>query len=275
MGNDPLVIRPSPPWRVVDLKELWEFRDLILLLGNRDIKLRYRQTVLGIAWVVLQPLLGAAVLAFVFGRVAHLNTGGVPYFLFTLTGMVLWGAGASTVTRTSNSLVQNPQLISKIFFPRLALPLSTLYSIGLDLAVGLALVMAVMAVHGFLPSWRFLTLPLWIGLLLMLATGLGLFAAALTVNYRDVQHVLPVMLQVAFYATPVAYPAQAVPMPYRDWMLQLNPVATLLDASRWALFGEGALTGADALSAAVWSGGALLGGAIYFRRAERGFADVI
>jgi homopolymeric O-antigen transport system permease protein len=275
MGNDPLVIRPSPPWRVVDLKELWEFRDLILLLGNRDIKLRYRQTALGIAWVVVQPLLGAAVLAFVFGRVARLDTGGVPYFLFTLAGMVLWTAGASTLTRTSSSLVQNPQLISKIFFPRLALPLSTLLSIGLDLAVGLTLVVAVMAVQGFLPAWRLLTLPLWIALLLMLATGLGLFAAALTVNYRDVQHVLPVVIQVAFYATPVAYPAQALPMPYREWILRLNPVATLLEASRWALFGQGALTGAEVFAAAAWSGTALLAGAVYFRRAERGFADVI
>lgn len=274
MTSEPLIIRPSPAWRAVNFKELWEFRDLLLILGGRDIKLRYRQTFLGVSWVVLQPLLGAAIFAFVFGRVARLDSGGVPYFLFALVGMVAWGAFSGALTRANGSLIQNPQLISKIFFPRLVLPLSTLLSVILDLVVGLGLVLVGMALYGVVPTWRLLTLPLWLGLLLALALALGLFASALTVRYRDVQHVLPVLVQLGFYATPVAYSATVVPERFRDLFL-MNPPAPFLEAVRWSALGQGQLPMGHLAFAAVLTLTALWAGALFFRNAERAFADVI
>jgi lipopolysaccharide transport system permease protein len=274
VSSEPLTIRPSSPWRGVNFRELWEFRDLILILGRRDIQLRYRQTALGAAWVVFQPLLGAAIFAFVFGRVAKLASGGVPYFLFALIGMVAWGGFSGALTRASTSLLQNPQLIAKIFFPRLVLPISALLSVGVDLAVGLSLATAAMVSYGVMPSWRLLTLPLWLFLTLALALGVGFFASALAVRYRDMNHVLPVLIQLGFYATPVAYSVEVVPERYRAVFL-LNPIAPLMEATRWSLLGQGTMSTGHLLYAALFSGVALGAGALFFRRAERSFADVI
>jgi lipopolysaccharide transport system permease protein len=269
-----VTIRPSPAWRAVNLRELWQYRDLLLVLGVRDIKVRYRQTALGVAWVVLQPLLGAAVFAFVFGRVARLDSGGVPYLLFALVGMVAWGAVSGSLLRANASLVQNPQLISKTFFPRLVLPFSTVLSVVLDLLVGVGLVMAAMALYGVAPSWRIAALPVWLSLLVALGLGLGLFASALTVRFRDVAQVLPVLIQLAFYASPVAYAVTAVPERYRAMVL-LNPVAPLLEAVRWSVFGKDALPGGSLAFAGVLTLLTFWAGALFFRHAERAFADVI
>jgi lipopolysaccharide transport system permease protein len=245
-----------------------------VILGLRDIKLRYRQTALGVSWVVFQPLMGALIFAFVFGRVAKLQSGNVPYFLFALVGMVAWGAFAAALTRTATSLLQNSAMISKVFFPRLVLPLSTLLAVLLDLLVGLALIALSMLAFGIAPSWRLLTLPLWLLLLLAIATGCGLLAAALSVTYRDVQHVLPVFVQLAFYATPVAYPAAVVPEQFRQLFLA-NPLASLFEAIRWSIVGSEALPVAHLLAVGVVGPAALWIGAAYFRHAERAFADLI
>jgi lipopolysaccharide transport system permease protein len=188
--------------------------------------------------------------------------------------MVAWGAFAGVLNRANGSLIQNPQLISKVFFPRLVLPLSVLLSVVVDLLVGLGLVLTVMAAYDIAPSWRIVVLPVLLGLLLSLALGLGLFASALTVRYRDVQHVLPVLVQLAFYATPVAYTVAVVPERLRTIFL-LNPVAPLLEAVRWSILAQGPLPYGHLAYAALLALATLWAGALFFRHAERGFADVI
>src|SRR5687767_10009520 len=183
---DPLVrIRPEARWSALDLRELWGFRDLLLAMAMRDVKLRYRQTALGVTWVLLQPLLAAAIFALVFGRVAKLPSDGLPYFLFAYGGLLAWNAFNSTISKVSLSLVGNSHLVSKIYFPRLILPLSTVLSTLLDFAVGLALLVVLMVVYRVAPTPAMLLLPVWFVLVVIMAVGMGLVAAALTVSYRD------------------------------------------------------------------------------------------
>ncbi len=271
-----LVIRPRSGWAALDLREVWRFRDLLLTLAMRDVKLRYRQTLLGAAWVVLQPVLGAAIFAFVFGLVAKLPSGGTPYFVFSYAGLAAWTAFQNTFTKAGGCLAQNANLVSKVYFPRLVLPLSTALGGALDFAISLGLLAVFLAVYGIAPGPALLLLPVWFALLTMLALGLGLAAAALSARYRDVQYILPVLLQLAMYASPVAYSLEVVPERWRG-AYQLNPLAGLLEAFRWSLLGERAPAPA-AWSLAVSAAAAavvFLGGALLFRRAERGFADVL
>jgi lipopolysaccharide transport system permease protein len=257
----------------LNLSELWAYRDLISTFGRRDITLRYRQTALGVSWVVCQPLLGAAILAFVFGRVAKLDSGGIPYFPFVLVGMVAWGAFSGILSRASASLLQNSALISKVYFPRLVLPLSTVPSVLLDLAVGAGLVAGAMVVYHVPVTWRLLTLPLWLGGLASLALALGLLLA-LSVRYRDVQHVLPVLMQLGFYATPAAYSATAIPERFRG-IYMLNPAAPTLEAVRWSVMQHGLMSEWYLVYAMLVSVGLLWASALVFRGMERSFADVI
>jgi lipopolysaccharide transport system permease protein len=269
-----LVIRPSSFWRSFDFRELWQFRDLLLVLGGRDVKLRYRQTALGVIWVILQPLVAAGVFAFVFGKVARLPSGGVPYFLLAYAGFLAWSAFQSTFAKTSLSLVQNTQLVSKVFFPRLVLPLSTVLSTLLDFAVGLALLLVLLPFYGLQPGPEILLIPVWLVLLQLLALGLGLYASALVVSYRDVQHALPVLAQLLLYASPIAYPAAAVPERLRDIYL-LNPLAGLIEAFRWSVLGRGNVDWSSVAYAGVCSVLVFLAGALAFRSMEKKFADVI
>jgi lipopolysaccharide transport system permease protein len=272
----PLVrIRPQSGWAALDLGEVWAFRDLLFGLAGRDVRLRYRQTALGIIWVVLQPLLGAGIFSFVFGKIAKLQgPDGVPYFLFSYAGMLAWTAFSSTLTKSSTCLVGNSQLISKIYFPRLILPLSTVASALVDFAVGLALIPVLMFVAGIGPSWSLLLLPLWLLLLLTLAAGIGLWASALSVSYRDVQFIIPVAVQFLLYGSPIAYPLSAVPPHLRTAML-LNPLSGLLDAFRHSLLGRGEMNWGAVAYSATFAIVVLVAGAISFKRMERRFADVI
>ena len=268
------VITPPRRWAPLRLGEVWEFRDLFKRFVARDLTLRYRQTALGVIWVVLQPLLGAGVLSFVFGRVAHLPSDGVPYFAFAYVGMLAWNTLAATVTKISTSLTGNQQLISKIFFPRLVLPLSTLGSTLIDFAVALAMLAVILVVQGVTPGWALLTLPIWLVLLVLLGSGIGLACAALMVSYRDIGYILPVMLQVGLYASPVAYSVAAVPASAR-WVINANPMTGLLEGFRSACLGLPLPN--PALLA--WSAGcsivAFVVGAVVFNNRERRFADVI
>ena len=198
-------IRPSSGWAALDLSGVWTFRDLLLALASRDVKLRYKQTALGVAWVVLQPLLAAGVFSFVFGRVAQLPSDGIPYFLFSYAGLLGWNLFNTTVTKTSGCLVGNSQLISKIFFPRLVLPLSVVPSALIDFAVALAMMTVLMFLYRVHPTAALAAFPLWMAIILLLAVGLGLITAALAVSYRDIQYILPVLTQILLYASPVAY----------------------------------------------------------------------
>ncbi|MEZ0266756.1 MAG: ABC transporter permease [Phycisphaerae bacterium] len=270
-----LIIRPSRGWSALNLKELWQFRDLLFTLAGRDLKLRYKQTALGVIWVLLQPLMAAGIFAFVFGTVAKLPSNGTPYLLFSFAGLLGWNLFGNTLTKTSTCLVGNAQLISKVFFPRLVLPLSTVPSALVDFAVAAGMMAVLMAAYGVAPGWGLLLAPVWLAILLAIALGIGLIASALTVSYRDVQYILPVFLQILLYASPVAYSVSAVPEHLRT-VYYCNPLTAPLEALRSSILGSGPMPGWGALA---WSAGVAAAlvvlGAMSFKRMERRFADVI
>jgi lipopolysaccharide transport system permease protein len=273
--NEPLlVITPPKRWAFVNIREIVEFRDLLARFAIRDLKLRYRQTALGVVWVILQPLMTAGVFSFLFGKVAKFPSDGVPYFAFSFAGMLAWNVFSATLTKVSGSLVGNSQLVSKIFFPRLVLPLSMLSSTLVDFSVALVLMGAICVIIGVFGGWALLTLPLWLLLVVMLSLGLGLSAAALMVTYRDVGYVLPVVNQVLLYGSPVAYGLNALPRSVRGWY-QVNPLSGALEGFRWSLL----RTTPPSVEAVLWSAGfavVLFGaGVSVFATMERKFADVI
>ena len=269
-----VVIRPPSRWRAVALGELWQYRDLLFVLARREVTLRYRQTALGVVWVLMQPLAAAAIFTAVFSRVANLKTDGIPYFLFAYAGFLAWNAFQGTLTRAAASLVQNSQLVSKVYFPRMVLPLSTVLLTLLDFAVGLALFAVVAPFQGIELHAQLVLLPLWLAVILLLAIGVGMYLAALMVRYRDVQHALPVIMQFALYASPVGYALSSVPASIRKWFL-LNPMTGLLEGFRWSLVGGPPPTTGRVTYALAFTVAALVVGAVAFRRMEREFADVI
>ncbi len=269
-----LVIKPPGRFTWIRGRELWEFRDLLVRFARRDITLRYRQTVFGVIWVVLQPLMAAGIFTFVFGRVADLPSEGVPYFAFSFAGMLGWNLFNSTVTKFSVSLTGNSGLVSKIFFPRLVLPFSTLGSTLLDFAVSLGMMVVVLLVAGVAPGWGLVTLPLWMLLALLVSGGIGLTAGALMVKYRDIGYVLPVMTQLLLYATPIAYSLSKVPEGAQGWV-KANPLTGVMVGFRWSLLD----TAAPSAGMVTWTIASALVlfffGATVFTRMERQFADVI
>jgi len=270
-----LTIKPRRAWLPTHPRELWAFRELAVRFAARDITLRYRQTLLGALWVVLVPLLGAGILTFVFGGVADLPAPpGVPYFVFTLAGMVAWTLFSQITTRSSSSLVSNAGMVGKVYFPRLLLPISTVLSTLVDTAVALALLAVMLVVSGVWPGLAFLTFPIWMLLLIALALGIGLAAGALMVRYRDVQFVLPVAIQFLLFASPIAYTLASVPANAR-WLYDLNPLTGLLEGFRWSVLGMTRPSTGLMLYAGGVSLFMLVAGTAVFNRAERQFADVI
>lgn len=270
----PVVIVPP---RRVDLprwSDLWGAREVAVRLAQRDLIVRYRQTILGVAWVVIQPLVSAGVFTIVFGQVADLSSGGVPYFVFTMVGMLAWNLFNGALTRVSGSMVGNQSLVQKVYFPRLLVPLSSLASLVIDFLVTLVLVVVLLVYYRISPGWPALTLPLWILLGLMLGTGLGAAAAAYMVKFRDVGYILPWLTQVLLYASPVAYALSSVPDRLR-WVFEINPVTWLLEGMRWSLLGTDAPPGWQVGALAAVSVVVLLIGVLIFQRNEREFADYI
>jgi lipopolysaccharide transport system permease protein len=269
-----IVIRPPSRWAPLHLRELWHFRDLMVRFVARDVTLRYRQTVLGVIWVILQPLLAAGAFSFVFGRVAGLSSGGVPYFAFAFVGMLAWNVFSASVTRMSTSLTSNSGLVSKIYFPRVILPLSVLGSVLLDFVVALGMFVVIFFVADLTATSSLLTLPLWLALVVMLATGIGVLSAALMVPYRDVQFIVPFGMSMLLYVSPVGYSLASVPASART-LYELNPLTGILEGFRWCMLGTGELN----VFATMWAIGATLVvfvvGVIAFAHMERRFADVI
>ncbi|WP_091183164.1 ABC transporter permease [Paramicrobacterium humi] len=258
-----------PPWR-----EFWEAREVLYRFGIRDIVLRYRQTAVGVAWVVLQPLAAAGIFSIVFGQVAGLSSGDVPYFVFSFAGMLAWNVFNGVVSRASSSLVANQTLVSKVFFPRLLVPLSSAISVVLDFLVAFVMLIVLLIVFGVTPGWAVLLTPVWLVITLLLGCGVGVAASAITVKYRDVTYVLPWVLQILLYATPIAYSLSEVPSNLL-WAFELNPLTWLMEAVRWSLLGQEMpplwqLIGLPLGAALVFFGGVLL-----FQRHERAFADFI
>lgn len=269
-------LRLAPGQRNIgrELAETWAARDLLYTFADRDIRLRYRQTVLGVVWVVLQPLIAAGIFTFVFGTVAHLSSDGKPYMVFAFGALTGWNLFSGILTRASGCLVGNANLVSRVFFPRLILPLSVIPAALLDFIVALGMFAVLLVVYGVAPTAALVTLPFWMLLLTAGATGTGLVAASLMVRYRDVQYVLPVAVQLLLYASPVAYAASRVPESWRT-LYYLNPLVAAIEGLRWSLLGtEPPSGGAVAWSVSV-AALAMIAGVTVFRRMERGFADVI
>lgn len=251
------------------------FRDLLLSLAGRDLKVRYKQTALGVTWVILQPLIAAGIFAFVFGGVAKLEApGAVPYFLFSFVGLLAWNAFSGSLNRASGAMLGNEHLVSKVYFPRLILPISTLFAALIDFAVALGMLGVLLVLFWKLPTVSVLLMPLLLLLMLMLALGIGFAATALAVSYRDIGYIVPVALQFLLYASPVAYALQEVPEQYRAIYL-LNPLAPLLEAFRWSVLGVGEVLWGYLAYAAAVSVLTFGLGAFVFKRMERKFADVI
>ena len=258
-----------PAWR-----ELWNAREVAVRLALRDIIVRYRQTIFGITWVVAQPLVSAGIFTIVFGEIAGLSTGNVPTFLFTLAGMLAWNLFNGSLGRASGSMVGNQSLVQKVFFPRLLVPISSLASVVLDFLVALALAVVLLFVYGINPGWAVLLLPVWVLLILLIGTGIGLAAAAYMVKYRDVGYVLPWLIQILLYASPVAYALSSVPENLR-WLFDINPVTWFLEGFRWSLLGTDFPPTWQVVALVVAAPLIFLAGTLVFQKNEREFADFI
>lgn len=255
-------------------RDLWRYRELLGLLAWRDVKVRYQQTVLGAAWALIQPLATIAIFTFVFGRLAKMPSGDVPYVLIVMAGQLGWQLFANALGGTSGSLVGSAHLISKVYFPRLIVPLSTVAVALIDFVIVLALYGAAMAWFHVWPTWHLLLLPVFMLLSLLIALGAGLWLAALTVKFRDFRIVVPFLLQVGVFVTPVGYRTDFLPN-WRD-LLALNPMTGVIEAFRWCLLGDAQAFYWPAFFSSVgWTVILLLTGVWYFRRTERSFADVI
>ena len=255
------------------LRELWAYRDLALILALRDLQLTYRQTLLGVAWVVLQPLAAMLIFALVFGRLAQLPSDGVPYTSFALAGLTVWTFVSTAVTAAAKSLVEDRDLVTKVYFPRMLAPMAAVLAATVELLITLVLLVPVLAIDRVVPPLQVLTLPLWILGAILLATAVGLWLSAANVLYRDVRYVLGFLLQAWLFISPVAFSSSLVPDGWK-WVYNLNPAAGLIDGMRWALL-DGPSPGPQ-LAVSV---GSLLvifvSGAAWFRAAERVFADTI
>jgi lipopolysaccharide transport system permease protein len=274
MGSLEIVIQPSRAWVSLKLGELWEYRELLYFLTWRDIKVRYKQTVLGAAWAILQPVLTMLVFSLFFGRLAKVPSDGIPYPIFSYAALVPWTFFAYGLSQSSNSLVGNANLISKVYFPRLVIPLSSVLSGALDAALAFAVLVVMMLGYGIAPGWNVLWLPAFLLLALVTALGAGLWLSALNVEYRDVRYVIPFVTQFWMFATPIAYPSSLLGEPWRT-VYGLNPMAGVVEGFRWALLGVETRPGPVIAVSAAAATAMMVGGAFYFRRMERTFADVV
>jgi lipopolysaccharide transport system permease protein len=267
-------IRPPRGWAPLDLREFAGAHELLYFLVLRNLKLRYKQTVLGAAWAVLQPLLTMAVFSVVFGRLARLGSDGLPYPVFALAALVPWTYFANALTQAGNSLIEQHQLLTKVYFPRLLLPLAAVIAGLVDLVISFVLLLLVLAWYGIPPSPRLLAVPAFALLAVVSATAPGIWLAALNVRYRDVRHVIPFLVQIWLFATPVAYSSRLVPERWRA-VYGLNPMAAVVDGFRWMVAPAAALPWMEI--AFGWSAVAVLltAGLYFFRRMERSFADVV
>jgi lipopolysaccharide transport system permease protein len=274
MPNSVILIKPSRGWVPVDLKSLWEYRDLLYFLTWRDIKVRYKQTLIGAGWAILQPFFTMIVFTIFFGKMAKVPSEGVPYPIFSYAGLLLWTYFSGAVTNSGNSLVGSANLVTKIYFPRLILPLSSSLAGILDYFIALSILIVMMFIYKVTPSPMLLLLPFLLLCSFFAATGVGLWFSAVNVKYRDVRYAVPFLIQIWLFATPVIYPASMLPAKYR-WILSLNPMAGLVEAHRACILGHHAINYQSlAISLAV-TVFIFVSGAFYFRRMERFFADII
>lgn len=265
-------IEPTRGWVAVKLNELWAYRELLYFLVWRDLKVRYKQTLLGATWALVQPLFTMLVFSLFFGRLAGIPSDGVPYPLFALAALIPWTYFANALGQSSNSLVNSAHLIAKVYFPRLVIPLASILVGLVDLAIASSLFVPMLLYYGITPGWQIIWLPGFVLLAIVTALGVGLWASALNVEYRDVRHVIPFLTQLWMFLTPVVYPSSLVPERWRA-LYNLNPMSGVVDGFRWALLGAGPPPGLPLLASALAALTLLVTGAFYFRRMEKTFAD--
>ncbi len=267
------VIEPGRGWRMLDVGEFWAYRELLWVLVLRDIRVRYKQTVLGVLWVILRPLASMALFTVIFGKLARIPSDGSPYAVFVFAALVPWTFFAAAVAASGNSLVGSSGLIGKIYFPRLVIPVAAVGSGLVDLAVSAAFLLVLMPFFGVAWSARLLAVPLLVGAVLVMALGVGTLFSALTVAYRDFGSILGFVLQIWMYATPVIYPSTLIPQEWR-WALHANPMAALIEGFRSAFLGKPFDLPAIGFSCAV-AAAVFVAGVAYFEKIERRFADII
>jgi lipopolysaccharide transport system permease protein len=272
----PATIRIEPPrgWLAVRLDEVWQYRELLYFFVWRDVKIRYKQTVIGIAWVVLQPLMTMGVFTLFFGRLAKLPSDGLPYPVFYLAALVQWSYFAMALQSGTNVVVENQRLITKVYFPRILLPVSSVVAGLLDFSIVFVVLLAMTLKFGIIPGVHVLFLPLFLMLAVATALGAGLWLSALNALYRDVRYVTPFLVQFWMIASPVVYPSSLVPSRWR-WLYGLNPMSGVIEGFRWALTGHGQLSVPLLLTSAVMVLAVLLGGLIFFQRMEGTVADLV
>lgn len=267
-------IEPSKSWPSLGLKDLWHYRELLFFLTWRDIQVRYKQTALGATWAVIQPLSTMLVFTLFFGRLAKVPSDGIPYPLFSYTALLPWQLFAYALTESSNSVVANERLITKVYFPRLIIPLASVLAGLVDFVIGFTLVIGMMVWYGVRPTWAVLTLPFFVILAMATAFGVGLWLSALNVQYRDVRYTLTFIVQFWLIASPVAYSSTLVPLRWRPFY-GLNPMAGVIEGFRWALLGEARAPGLMLAVSCLVVAVVLVGGLYYYRRMEKTFADLV
>jgi lipopolysaccharide transport system permease protein len=275
-----VLIEPTRGWTSLRLGDVWEYRELLYFLVWRDVKVRYKQTVLGAAWAILQPLMTMVVFTIFFGNLAGVGSDGLPYPIFSYAALLPWTFFAQGLSQSSDSLVSSANLVRKVYFPRLVIPAASVLAGVVDFAIAFVVLFALMAYYGIWPSAAVIFLPLLLLLAFATALGVGMWLSALNVQYRDVRYVLPFFVQLWLFVTPVIYPASKVTGKLKelglpDWLYGLNPMVGVVEGFRWSLLGVGTRPGPVILASAAVTTALLVSGAFYFRRMERTFADVV
>lgn len=276
LPNDALLTRISPPQRWLELEsaELWRYRELLYFFVWRDLKVRYKQTVIGAAWAVLQPFLTMLVFSLFFGVLAKIPSEGLPYPIFYYSALLPWGYFATSLTTATNTMVEHQRVITRVYFPRVLLPVAAVLPGLVDFAIAFTLLIAMMFYYGIVPTPAVVLLPIFLLLALATALGMGLWLSALNAIYRDVRYVVPFLVQFWMFASPVVYPSSLVPEKWR-WLYGLNPMAAVIDGFRWSLTGQGQPPFSILWSSVLASLLLLAGGLLYFQKVESTIADVV
>lgn len=267
-------IEPSKGWIPLRLSELWEYRELMVFIAWRDIQVRYKQTLLGVTWAIIQPVLTMVVFSIFFGKLAKMPSDGLPYPIFAFAALVPWTFFVNGLTHSASSLVGAQNLIKKVYFPRMIMPIASVIGGLVDLLIALTILVLMMVGYGMVPTANVVWLPAFLLLTIITSLGTGFWLSALNVEYRDVRYIVPFLTQFWMYATPIAYPSSLLSEPWRT-LYGLNPMAGVVEGFRWALLGSGSAPGPMLIASTAVGFALLFSGAYYFRRMERNFADVV